>query len=146
MGGSLLLNVLSAVFNIFSFTRFIPILQILFNVIEMSYEFIAWDTEGISLKDIALNNLYWYVTEGMAQWGPQRVLLVLCLFLSVMTAIKTACYFGSNAVLVPMRTGIVKDMRMMIYDKILALPIGFFSQERKGDIIARMSGDVAEVE
>ena len=146
LGGSLLLNVLSAVFNIFSFTLIIPILQILFNVNEMSYEFIAWDTEGISLKDIALNNLYWYVTEGMAQWGPQRVLLVLCLFLSVMTAIKTACYFGSNAVLVPMRTGIVKDMRMMIYDKILALPIGFFSQERKGDIIARMSGDVAEVE
>lgn len=146
LGGSLLLNVLSAVFNIFSFTLIIPILQILFNVNEMSYEFIAWDTEGISLKDIALNNLYWYVTEGMAQWGPQRVLLVLCLFLSVMTAIKTACYFGSNAVLVPMRTGIVKDMRMMIYDKILALPLGFFSQERKGDIIARMSGDVAEVE
>ena len=146
LGGSLLLNVLSAVFNIFSFTLIIPILQILFNVNEMSYEFIAWDTEGISLKDIALNNLYWYVTEGMTQWGPQRVLLVLCLFLSVMTAIKTACYFGSNAVLVPMRTGIVKDMRMMIYDKILALPLGFFSQERKGDIIARMSGDVAEVE
>ena len=146
LGGSLLLNVLSAVFNIFSFTLIIPILQILFNVSQMSYEFIAWDTEGISLKDIALNNLYWYVTEGMAQWGPQRVLLVLCLFLSVMTAIKTACYFGSNAVLVPMRTGIVKDMRMMIYDKILALPLGFFSQERKGDIIARMSGDVAEVE
>lgn len=141
-----MLNILSAVFNIFSFTLIIPILQILFNINEMSYEFIAWDAEGVSLKDIAINNLYWFVTEAMGQWGPQRVLLYLCLFLSGMTALKTACYFGSNAVIVPMRTGIIKDMRMLIYSKIVALPIGFFSQERKGDIIARMSGDVAEVE
>ncbi len=146
LGGSLLLNILSAVFNIFSFTLIIPILQILFNINEMSYEFIAWDAAGTSLKDKAVNNLYWFVTEAMGQWGAQRVLLLLCLFLSVMTAVKTACYFGSNAVIVPMRTGIVKDLRMMIYNKLLGLPIGYFSQERKGDIIARMSGDVAEVE
>ena len=146
LGGSLLLNILSAVFNIFSFTLIIPILQILFNINEMSYEFIAWDAAGTSLKDKAVNNLYWFVTEAMGQWGAQRVLLLLCLFLSVMTAIKTACYFGSNAVLVPMRTGIVKDLRVLIYNKLLGLPIGYFSQERKGDIIARMSGDVAEVE
>ena len=146
LAGSVGLNILSAVFNIFSFTLIIPILQILFNINEMQYEFIAWDNAAVSLKEKAVNNLYWYVTEAMGQWGPVTVLLLLCVFLSVMTAIKTACYFGSNAVMVPIRTGIVKDLRMQLYNKILSLPIGFFSQERKGDIIARMSGDVQEVE
>jgi len=140
------LNILSAVLNIFSFTMIIPILQILFNLNEMQYEFIAWDDAAFNLKEKAVNNLYWYVTEAMAQFGPSTVLLLLCIVLSVATAFKTACYFGANAVMVPIRTGVVKDMRMQIYDKILTLPIGFFTQERKGDIIARMSGDVQEVE
>ena len=146
LGGSVVLNILSAVFNIFSFTLIIPILQILFNINEMQYEFIPWDTAGMSTKDIALNNLYWFVTDAMGNFGANKVLMMLCLFLILMTAIKTACYFGASAVMVPIRTGVVKDMRMQIYNKIIALPLGFFSQERKGDIIARMSGDVQEVE
>lgn len=146
LAGSVLMNVLSAVFNIFSFTLIIPILQILFAINEMTYEFIPWGTAGMEFKDIALNNLYWYVTESMEAWGPGRVLLLLCLFLCAMTALKTACYFGSTAVMVPLRTGVVKDLRTAIYEKIIRLPLGFFSQERKGDIIARMSGDVQEVE
>ena len=146
LGGSVVLNILSAVFNVFSFSLLIPILQILFNINEMQYEFMAWNTPDASLKDIAINNLYWFVTEAMAKWGPARVLLLLCLSLSFFTAIKTACYFGASAVMVPIRTGIVKDLRMELYNKILSLPLGYFTQERKGDIIARMSGDVQEVE
>lgn len=146
LGGSVIFNVLSAILNVFSFTMIIPILQILFNLNEMQYEFIAWDDAAFNLKEKAVNNLYWYVTEAMGQFGPSTVLLLLCICLSIATAFKTACYFGANAVMVPIRTGVVKDMRMQIYNKILTLPIGFFSQERKGDIIARMSGDVQEVE
>ena len=146
LGGSVVLNMLSAVFNIFSFSLLIPILQILFNINEMHYEFIPWDSAEAGFKDIAVNNLYWFVTGLMDKWGAGNVLLLLCLSLSLLTAIKTACYFGSTAVMVPIRTGIVKDLRMELYNKILALPLGYFSQERKGDIIARMSGDAQEVE
>ena len=146
LGGSVVLNMLSAIFNIFSFSLLIPILQILFNINEMHYEFIPWDSADAGLKDIAVNNLYFYVTGMMDKWGAGNVLLLLCLSLSLLTAIKTTCYFGSTAVMVPIRTGIVKDLRMELYNKILALPLGYFSQERKGDIIARMSGDAQEVE
>ena len=146
LGGSVLLNILSAIFNIFSFSLLIPILQILFNLKEMHYEFIPWDSDVAGLKDIAINNVYWYVTGLIDKWGPGTVLLLLCLALCFFTAIKTACYFGSTAVMVPIRTGVVKDLRMEIYNKLLTLPIGYFSRERKGDIIARMSGDVQEVE
>ena len=147
LGGSVALNILSAVFNIFSFSLLIPILQILFNINEMSYEFVAWNTPDADfINDIAINNLYWFVTLLMGKWGASNVLLALCLGLTFITAIKTACYFGASAVMVPIRTGIVRDLRMEIYNKILSLPLGYFSQERKGDIIARMSGDVQEVE
>ena len=146
LGGSVVLNMLSAIFNVFSFSLLIPILQILFNINEMHYEFIPWDSADAGLKDIAVNNLYFYVTGMMDKWGAGNVLLLLCLSLSLLTAIKTTCYFGSTAVMVPIRTGIVKDLRMELYNKILALPLGYFSQERKGDIIARMSGDAQEVE
>ena len=146
LGGSVVLNILSALFNVFSFSLLIPILQILFNINEMQYEFIAWDSGVASLKDIAINNLYWFVTEAMGKWGAGTVLLMLCLALSLITAVKTACYFGASAVMIPIRTGVVKDIRTSLYNKILSLPLGYFSQERKGDIIARMSGDVQEVE
>ena len=144
LGGSVVLNILSAVFNIFSFSLLIPILQILFKVNEESYVLIPWH-KGMGFSEL-LNNGYYYVSLMVEQSGPSRVLLLMCLAFSAITLIKTACYFGSNAVMVPLRTGVVKDIRMQIYNKILALPIGFFSQERKGDIIARMSGDVQEVE
>jgi len=146
VGGSVILNILSAVFNIFSFTLIIPILQILFNINEMHYDFIPFDSADYSIKDILINNLYYYATVAMDAVGPSMVLLYLCLFLTLATALKTACYFGSAAVNVPISNGISRDLRNQIYNKIICLPIGFFSEERKGDIIARMTGDVTTVE
>ncbi len=144
LGGSVLMNVLSAVFNIFSFTLIIPVLKIIFQMEDKAYAFIPWG-EG-DFKETLVNNFYWYVSQYMGTHGPVVTLFVLAGILIFMTLLKTSCYFGSTAVMVPLRTGIVKDMRMEIYNKILSLPLGFFSQERKGDIIARMSGDVQEVE
>ena len=144
LGGSVLMNVLSAVFNIFSFTLIIPVLKIIFQMEDTAYNFMPWGSG--EFKEVLVNNFYWFVAQYMANHGPIITLLVLAGVLIVMTALKTSCYFGSTAVMVPLRTGIVKDLRMQIYNKILALPLGFFSQERKGDIIARMSGDVQEVE
>ncbi|MBQ2331679.1 MAG: ABC transporter ATP-binding protein, partial [Bacteroidales bacterium] len=111
-----------------------------------TYEFIPWDAAGTDLMAKLTNNSYYYVTEFSQTIGASKVLLLLCLFVSVTTILKTACYFGASAVMIPIRTGVVKDIRMEIYNKILSLPIGFFSEEKKGDIIARMSGDVQEVE
>ncbi len=148
LGGSVVLNILSAVFNIFSFALLIPILRILFGIDTTSYEYIPWGSlHGFKgFKETLLGNLYWYVTDAIAVHGQSAVLLVLCLVLCFFTLLKTACYFGSSAVMVPIRTGVVKDMRMELYDKILSLPLSYFNRERKGDVIARMSGDVQEVE
>lgn len=144
VAGSVLMNILSAVFNVFSFSLLIPILQILFNVGDHTYEFIPWH-KGMPFNEIT-NNAYFYVSSFIGTFGASRVLLLLCLVFCAIVIVKTACYFGAAAVMVPIRTGVVKDMRVQIYDKILSLPLGFFSQERKGDIIARISGDVQEVE
>ncbi|MCR5570729.1 MAG: ABC transporter ATP-binding protein/permease [Bacteroidales bacterium] len=144
LGGSVVFNILSVVFNLFSFSMIMPILNMLFGLDDKTYALIPWN-EAASSQDY-INNLYYYVARFTADHGASRTLLVLCLFLVVMTVLKTACYFGAAAVMVPIRTGVVRDLRMKIYDKILALPLGFFSQEKKGDIIARMSGDVQEVE
>ena len=146
LGGSVLLNVLSAVFNIFSFSLLAPILKILFESGSSEYTLIPWSEVGIFDFTKLLNNIYYYMTVWVQQCGASHVLLMLCLIFSAITLVKTACYFGASAVMVPIRTGIVRDMRTQIYDKIISLPIGFFSQERKGDIIARISGDVQEVE
>ena len=144
LGGSVMLNILSAVFNVFSFSLLIPILNILFDTSGQVYELIPrGEIDGFS--DIT-NNIYSYVGGWISQYGTSKVLLVLCLTFCAITLVKTSCYFGSSAVMIPIRTGIVRDIRMQLYRKILALPIGFFSQERKGDIIARISGDVGEVE
>ena len=142
---AVLLNILSAVFNVFSFTLLIPILQILFKMDNEVYEFIPWDS-SIGLKEKAVNNFYYYVTDMIAINGPSLTLLFLGLFLAFMTLLKTSCYFASSAVMIPLRTGVVRDIRVMVYSKVMSLPLGFFSEERKGDIIARMSGDVGEVE
>ena len=146
LAGAVVLNILSAIFNIFSFAVIVPLLNILFKLDSVQYSFIPWGTEGMRFKDILVNNAYWLVSDFSAQHGAVTALLLLCAVMILFTALKTSCYFGSAAVMIPIRTGIVKDVRNRIYNKILALPIGFFSQERKGDIIARMSGDVAEVE
>ena len=146
LAGAVVLNILSAIFNIFSFAVIVPLLNILFKLDSVQYSFIPWGTEGMRFKDILVNNAYWLVSDFSAQHGAVTALLLLCAVMILFTALKTSCYFGSAAVMIHIRTGIVKDVRNRIYNKILALPIGFFSQERKGDIIARMSGDVAEVE
>ena len=144
LGGSIVLNMLSAVFNIFSFSLLAPILKILFESGSQVYTLIPFH-KGMSASEL-INNLYYYVSSAVQAHGASHVLLLLCIIFCGITLVKTACYFGASAVMIPIRTGIVKDMRMQIYNKILSLPIGFFSQERKGDIIARMSGDVQEVE
>lgn len=142
---AVILNILSAVFNIFSFTLIIPILNILFKTDTTVYTFIPWDAD-LPIKDVALNNAYYYVTQLIANYGASNTLLLLGVFLGVMTFLKTSCYFGSSAVMIPLRTGIVRDLRVQVYNKVLSLPLGFFSQQKKGDIIARMSGDVAQIE
>lgn len=146
IGWAIVLNVLSAVFNVFSFTLLIPILNILFKTgaDTQVYHFMEWG-DG-SLKTVAVNNFYYYVTQMIEGYGPQMTLLFIGLFLAFMTMLKTSCYFGSSAVMIPLRTGVVRDIRIMVYSKVMHLPLGFFSEERKGDIIARMSGDVTEIE
>ena len=146
IGWAILLNILSAVFNVFSFTLLIPILDILFKTGENNkvYEYMEWGTAGF--KDVAINNFYYYVSKMIQDNGPTTALIFLGLFLALMTLFKTSCYFASSAVMIPLRTGVVRDIRIMVYAKVMRLPMGFFSEERKGDIIARMSGDVGEVE
>ena len=146
IGWAIVLNVLSAVFNVFSFTLLIPILDILFKTGENNkvYEYMEWGTAGF--KDVAINNFYYYVSQMIQDNGPTTALIFLGLFLALMTLFKTSCYFASSAVMIPLRTGVVRDIRIMVYAKVMRLPMGFFSEERKGDIIARMSGDVGEVE
>ena len=142
---AVVLNILSAIFNIFSFTLIIPLMQILFKLDTTVYEFIAWDS-GLPIKDLAINNLYYYITVCSDKFGGSNTLLIIGGFMVLMTAIKTSCYFGASAVMIPLRTGIVRDLRTQIYNKLLSLPLGYFSQNKKGDLIARMSGDVSEVE
>ena len=146
LGWSVVLNILSVIFNLFSFSMIMPILKMLFNTDGKEYALIPWDQVKAFDSQALINNLYYYVGQFTGSHGASRTLLLLCLFLCVMTIFKTACYFGAAAVMIPIRTGVVRDMRMKIYNKILSLPIGYFSQERKGDIIARMSGDVQEIE
>jgi len=145
MAWAIVLNIFSAVFNIFSFTLIIPLLQILFKMDTKVYEFIPWDS-GEPIKDIVMNNMYYYMTECIDRFGGSNTLIIIGLFMAAMTALKTGCYFGSSAIMIPLRTGIVRDLRTQIYNKLLSLPLGYFSQNKKGDLIARMSGDVGEVE
>ncbi len=146
VGLAIILNILSAISNIFSFTLLIPILDILFQTgaHDVVYEYMEWGSAGI--KDVAVNNFYYYITQMIAVKGAMITLMVIGVAFIVMTLVKTSCYFASSAVMIPLRTGVVHDIRVMLYSKIMSLPLAFFSQERKGDIIARMSGDVNEVE
>ena len=144
--GSLFFNLLSAVLNVFSFLSLMPMLKILFRLDTTQYTFIPWDTPDTSFKDILLNNLYYYTTDLIHVYGASTALLFIGLFLITATLLKTSCYFASVGIMVPMRTGIVRDIRSSVYHKIVSLPLSFFSDERKGDIMARMSGDVNEIE
>ena len=144
LGGSLILNLLSAVFNIFSFALLIPILNILFKMDSTVYEFMPWD--GMPSKEQLMNNFYYAVSQMIDKWGGSTALLLLGLIFAGMTVLKTSCYFASSAVMIPLRTGIVRDIRVMVYNKLLSLPMGYYNRQKKGDIIARMSGDVNEIE
>ena len=148
LGLSVLFNILSAVLNIFSFAALIPILQILFQVDGgiRANDYMEWDGTLGSIKEVATNNLYYYIQEFIVEHSASTALLVIGLFLAFMTFLKTGAYFLSSATIIPIRTGIVRDIRNQLYQKITSLSLGFFSEERKGDIIARMSGDVQEVE
>ena len=143
---SIVFNILSAVLNIFSFAALIPILQILFQTsdAETATSLMAWDWGNI--QTVLMNNMNYYVNGLIAEWGQTTTLLFIGLFLGVMTFLKTGAYFLSAATIIPIRTGVVRDIRNQVYQKITSLPLGFFSEERKGDIIARMSGDVQEIE
>ena len=143
---SVVFNILSAVLNIFSFAALIPILQILFQTsdAETATSLMAWDWSNI--QAVLMNNMNYYVNGLIADWGQTTTLLFIGLFLAVTTFLKTGAYFLSAATIIPIRTGVVRDIRNQVYHKITSLPLGFFSEERKGDIIARMSGDVQEIE
>lgn len=137
-------NILAAFLTLFSFALIIPILEMLFKIKDVHYEYMAMGAG--SLKDVVVNDFYYYVQESIASFGPVMTLAGLAVALVIMTALKTGTTYLSLYYIVPMRSGIVRDIRNYIYDKITKLPIGFFTTERKGDVMARMSGDVAEIE
>lgn len=139
-------NILSAILNIFSFMAIIPILQILFKTQDANVpeKLMQWGSGD--MKEVLMNNIDYYIYQMIGSMGATTTLLVIGLFLAFMTFLKTGAYFLSSATIIPIRTGVVRDIRNQLYCKITSLPLGFFSEERKGDIIARMSGDVQEVE
>ena len=143
---SIVFNILSALLNIFSFAALIPILQILFQTgdAKTATSLMAWDWSNI--QEVLMNNLNYYVNDLIAEYGQTTTLLFIGIFLGATTFLKTGAYFLSAATIIPIRTGVVRDIRNQLYHKITSLPLGFFSEERKGDIIARMSGDVQEIE
>lgn len=137
-------NILAAILTLFSFAIVIPILEMLFQVKSEHYELMA--VGSASLKDVTVNNFYYWVQEAIASWGPSNTLAVLAAALVVMTGLKTGATFLSSYYMVPIRSGVVRDIRNVMYDKLLRLPIGFFTGESKGDVMARMSSDVTEIE
>lgn len=142
--GNLALNLLAQILNVFSFALLIPILQILFQVSDTQYEYMTL-ADG-NVVDVIKNNFYYYMNHFIETRGALWVLIASGVILVVMTLLKTACYFGSSATLIPLRTGVVRDIRIKVYNKVMGLPLSFFSEERKGDIISRMSSDVSGLE
>lgn len=141
---NVLFNILAAILTLFSFVMVIPILEMLFNTNPPTYVYMH--IGEASVKDVAINNLYYYTQYAIAEWGASKTLAVLAGMLVIMTALKTGATYLSSHFMVPIRNGVVRDIRNCVYDKVVSLPIAFFTTERKGDVMARMSGDVAEVE
>ena len=141
---NILFNILSALLTLFSIAVIVPILEILFKIKEANYHFMPLGSA--SLKEVAFNNFYYYTQECINLWGPIGTLAALAALLVFMTMLKTGTAYLSSYFIIPMRQGIVRDIRNYVYDKIVTLPIGFFTTERKGDVMARMTGDVAEIE
>ncbi|MDE6085399.1 MAG: ABC transporter ATP-binding protein, partial [Muribaculaceae bacterium] len=141
---NIIFNILAALLTLFSFAVIIPILEMLFQIKTGVYEFMPLGSADI--KDVAINNFYYYTQESIAALGASGTLALLAVLLVFMTFLKVGATYMASYVIIPMRMGIVRDIRNTMYRKIVRLPIGFFTSERKGDVIARMSGDVAEVE
>ena len=137
-------NILASILTLFSFALIIPILEILFKLKQATYTFMPWGSA--SLKDVAVNNFYYYITNIINEQGAGFALLILGVFLMVMTFFKTTATYLSSHFMIPLRSGIVRDIRNYVYEKVVSLPIGFFTSEKKGDVMARMSGDVGEIE
>lgn len=137
-------NILAAFLTLFSFAIIIPILEMLFKVREASYEYMS--VGAASLKDVAVNNFYYYTQEAIENCGPTVTLAMLAILLVIMTGLKTGTTFLASYFVIPMRNGIVRDIRNYVFDKMTVLPISFFTSERKGDVMARMTGDVGEIE
>ncbi len=137
-------NILASVLTLFSFALIIPILEILFKLKQASYTYMEWGSA--SLKDVAINNFYYYITQQIEVHGAGFALMLLGIFLVIMTFFKTATTYLSSFFMIPIRSGVVRDIRNHVYDKVVSLPIGFFTSEKKGDVMARMSGDVGEIE
>ena len=142
---AVILNFLSQWLNVFSFMALVPIMNILFKIDTTTYEYMPMDWSNLN-KDVLMNNGYYYISVIIEKNGAFLTLVMMGVILVFMTMLKTLGYFASSAVMVPLRTGIVRDIRIQVYDKVLKLPLSFFSEERKGDIIARMSADVSVVE
>lgn len=141
---SIFFNFLAAFLTLFSFALIIPILEMLFKIRESTYEFMP--VGSASIKDVAINNFYWATQECIVSYGPVGTLAALAGLLVFMTGLKTGATYLSNYFVIPMRAGIVRDIRNFVYDKIVTLPISYFTSERKGDVMARMTGDVGEIE
>ena len=141
---NVLFNILTAILTLFSFALIIPILEMLFGLNTATYEFMEWDEA--SLSKVAVNNFYYGVQWIIEEYGASTALASIAVALVVMTGLKTGCAYLASFCMIPIRTGVVRDIRNQIYNKIVALPLGFFTGERKGDVMARMSGDVTEVE
>ena len=138
-------NILASFLTLFSFALIMPILEMLFKTGNVTtYTFMEWGSGN--LKDVAINNFYYLTAQIIEQYGASTTILILGLFLTVMTGLKTGSSYLSSFFLIPLRAGVVRDIRAYVYDKVLSLPVGFFTTERKGDVMARMSGDTAEIE
>ncbi len=141
---NILFNILAAFLTLFSFALIIPILEMLFKINDTVYSYMPMGTGDF--KDVLVNNFYYYIQQSVVDWGPSVTLALLAAALVVMTALKTGATYLSSYFIIPLRSGIVRDLRNYMFDKVTVLPIGFFTSERKGDVMARMSGDVAEIE
>ncbi len=137
-------NILAAILTLFSFALIIPILEMMFKVKEATYVYM--ELGSASLQDVLVNNFYYYTSEVITQWGASTALMLLGVALVFMTMLKTGATYLSLYFIVPARSGVLRDIRNTVYNKIVSLPISFFTSERKGDVMARMSGDVTEIE
>lgn len=141
---NIVFNILSAILTLFSFAMIMPILEMLFQINDGVYHYMT--IGDASLREVAINNFYYYTQEAIVRWGQSATLAMLGVLLVVSTALKTGTAYLASYFMIPLRSGVVRDIRNEVYDKIVRLPIGFFTSERKGDVMARMSGDVTEIE